>query len=118
MTLDYMKNNVTENMWNQVLEKYKPFQEKQKGGPLFFKLMMNQLLSNKESAAKALLERVVKYDTGNIQGEDDILSVTYAQYLRLFQERAVDWSHNKRVRFSFHCSVVAKCEVPEMPQLW
>jgi hypothetical protein len=46
LTLDYMKNNVTENLWNKVLEKYKPFQEKQKGGPLFFKLMMNQLLSN------------------------------------------------------------------------
>jgi hypothetical protein len=58
--LDYMKNNVTENLWNKVLEKYKPFQEKQKGGPLFFKLMMNQLLSNTESAAKALVERVEK----------------------------------------------------------
>jgi hypothetical protein len=53
LTLDYMKNNVNENLWNKVLEKYKTFQEKQKGGPLFFKLMMNQLLSNTESAAKA-----------------------------------------------------------------
>jgi hypothetical protein len=53
-----------------VLEKYKPFQEKQKGGPLFFKLMMNQLLSNTESAAKALVERVEKYNIGNIQGEE------------------------------------------------
>jgi hypothetical protein len=52
------------------LEKYKPFQEKQKGGPLFFKLMMNQLLLNTESAAKALVERVEKYNIGNIQGEE------------------------------------------------
>jgi hypothetical protein len=65
-----MKNNVTENLWNKVLEKYKAFQEKQKGGPLFFKLMMNQLLSNTESAAKALVERVEKYNIGNIQGEE------------------------------------------------
>jgi hypothetical protein len=28
LTLDYMKNNVTENLWNKVFEKYKPFQEK------------------------------------------------------------------------------------------
>jgi hypothetical protein len=70
LTLDYMKNNVTKNLWNKVLEKYKPFQEKQKGGPLFFKLMMNQLLSNTESAAKALVERVEKYNIGNIQGEE------------------------------------------------
>jgi hypothetical protein len=28
LTLDYKKNNVTENLWNKVLEKYKPFQEK------------------------------------------------------------------------------------------
>jgi hypothetical protein len=67
LTLDYMKNNVTENLWNKVLEKYKPFHEKQKGGPLFFKLMMNQLLSNTELAAKALVERVEKYNIRNIQ---------------------------------------------------
>jgi hypothetical protein len=30
---------------------------------------MNQLLSNTESAAKALVERVEKYNIGNIQGE-------------------------------------------------
>jgi hypothetical protein len=51
-----MKNNVTENLWNKVLEKYKPFHEKQKGGPLFLKFMMNQLFSNTEAAAKALSE--------------------------------------------------------------
>jgi hypothetical protein len=59
-----------ENLWNKVLDKYKPFQEKQKGGPLFFKLMMNQLLSNTESAAKASVESVEKYIIGNIQGEE------------------------------------------------
>jgi hypothetical protein len=69
LTLDYMENNVTENLSKKVLEKYKPFQEKHKGGPLFFKLMMNQLLSNTESTAKALVERVDKYNIGNIQGE-------------------------------------------------
>jgi hypothetical protein len=31
LTLDYMKKNVTQNLWNKVLDKYKPFQEKQKG---------------------------------------------------------------------------------------
>jgi hypothetical protein len=56
--------------WNKVLEKYKPFQEKQKGGPLFFKLMMNQLLFNTESTAKALVGRVEKYNIRNTQGEE------------------------------------------------
>jgi hypothetical protein len=46
--------NVTYNLWNKVLEKYKPFQEKQKGGPLFFKLMMNQIILNKVAAVKVL----------------------------------------------------------------
>jgi hypothetical protein len=32
--------------------------------------MMNQLLSNTESAAKAFVERVEKYNIGNIQGEE------------------------------------------------
>jgi methyltransferase-like protein len=35
LTLDYMKNNVTDNLWNKLLDKYKPFQEKKKGGPFF-----------------------------------------------------------------------------------
>jgi hypothetical protein len=38
LTLDYVKNNVTRNLWNKVLEKYKPFQKKQKGGPLCFQV--------------------------------------------------------------------------------
>jgi hypothetical protein len=62
LTLHYMKNNVTENLCNKGLEKYKPFHEKQKVGPLYFKLKMNQLLSNTEAAAKALVERVEKYN--------------------------------------------------------
>jgi hypothetical protein len=37
---------------------------------LFFKLTMNQLLSNIESAAKSLVERVEKYNIRNIQGEE------------------------------------------------
>jgi hypothetical protein len=75
LTLDYMKHNVTENIWNKVLEKYKPFREKQKGGPLFLKLMMNQLLSNTEAAAKVLLEKVEKYNIGNVQ-EKEVTKVT------------------------------------------
>jgi hypothetical protein len=59
LTLDYMKNNVTENVWNKILERYEPFHEKHKGGSLFFKLMLNQLLSNTELAAK-----------GNVPGEE------------------------------------------------
>jgi hypothetical protein len=62
-----MKNNVTEHLSNKVLEKYKPFYEMQKGGPLFFKLVMNQLLSNTEAAVKALVWRVEKYNIGNAQ---------------------------------------------------
>jgi hypothetical protein len=69
LTLDYMKNVVTENLWDKVLEKYKHFQEKQKGGPLLFKLMMNQLLSNTETAVKASVEGVEKYSIGNVQGK-------------------------------------------------
>jgi hypothetical protein len=70
LTLDYMKNNVTKDLWNKALEKYKPLQGKHKGGPLFLKLMMNKSLSNTESAARALVERVEQHSIGNIQGEE------------------------------------------------
>jgi hypothetical protein len=70
-----MKNNVTDNLWNKVVEKYKPFKEKQKGGPLFFKLVMNQLLSNTEAAVKALVERVERYNIWIVQGSE-VMKVT------------------------------------------
>jgi hypothetical protein len=63
-----MNNTVAENLSNKVLENYKPFQEKQKGGPLCFKLVMNQLLSNTEAAVKALVEQVEKNNIGIVQG--------------------------------------------------
>jgi hypothetical protein len=68
--VDYMKNNVTDNLWNKVVEKYNPFQEKQKGGPLFFKLAMNQLILNTEAAVKALVERVERYNIWIVQGAE------------------------------------------------
>jgi hypothetical protein len=70
-----MNNTVTENLWNKVIEKYKAFQEKQKGGPLFFKLVMNQLLSNTEAAVKALVEQVKKNNIGIVQGSE-VMKVT------------------------------------------
>jgi hypothetical protein len=54
-TLDYMKNNVTKNLLNKVLEKYKPFQEKQKGGPSFFKLMINPLFVKYGICSEAII---------------------------------------------------------------
>jgi hypothetical protein len=48
-----------------------PFKiNKKEARPFFSKLMMNQLLSNTESAVKVLVEEVGKYNIGNIQGEE------------------------------------------------
>jgi hypothetical protein len=50
--------------------KIQAFPRKSERRTLVFKLMMNQLMSNTESAAKALVERVEKYNIGNIQGNE------------------------------------------------
>jgi hypothetical protein len=52
-----------------------PFKRNREEELCFLKLMMNQLLSNTESAAKALVERVEKYNIGNIHG-DEVMKVT------------------------------------------
>jgi hypothetical protein len=45
----------------KISERYETFKAGEQGGPLFFILMMNHLLSDTEEAAQSLNERVKKF---------------------------------------------------------
>jgi hypothetical protein len=65
-----MQNNVTDSLYDKVYETYCQYPVEEQGGPLFFIIMMNLLLSNSEAAAESLIKRVRDLRIDAIQGEN------------------------------------------------
>jgi hypothetical protein len=70
LTYDFFQNNVSDELSMKISETYETFAVGEQGGPLFFILMMNHLLSDSEEAAISLNERVKKFDIKNVEGEN------------------------------------------------
>jgi len=70
LTYAYFQSNVSEELYEKAFETYDEFSSTEKGGPLFFIIMMNMLLSNTEEAASTLQERVKTFKLTNLPGED------------------------------------------------
>jgi hypothetical protein len=70
LTNAFFQNNVSDNLSMKISEMYRTFKEGKQGGPLFFILMMNHLLSNTEEVAMSLKERVKKFSIKSVQGKN------------------------------------------------
>ncbi len=70
LTYQFFENNVSENLWGKTFDKYSKYTEEQQGGPLFFIIMINKLLSNTEEAAVMLERRVRNFNISQLPGED------------------------------------------------
>jgi hypothetical protein len=71
LTHDFFQNNVSNNLSMKISETYKTFAVGEQGGPLFFVLMMNHLLSDTEEADISLNNCVVKkFDIKTVKGEN------------------------------------------------
>jgi hypothetical protein len=70
LTYDYFQQNVSDDLWMKVCESYDQYKVSEQGGPLFFILMMNHLLSDTEEAASSLVARLNDFKITNIRGED------------------------------------------------
>jgi hypothetical protein len=70
LTYEFFQNNVSEDLGMKISETYETFKAGEQGGPLFFILMMNHLLSDTEEAAQSLNERVKKFSIKSVQGEN------------------------------------------------
>jgi hypothetical protein len=70
LTHDFFANNVEDNLWMKVAENYDTFDHGEQGGPLFFIIMLNHLLSDTEEAAASLVKKVKTFEIRKVTGED------------------------------------------------
>ena len=70
LTYEYFINNVEEGLQTKVLETYLTYPPKQRGGPLFFKIMIDILQNNSSKAAKYLVQKVKDIKITNYAGEN------------------------------------------------
>jgi hypothetical protein len=70
VTYNFMKHNVSDSLWEKTFEKYDQHTASERGGPLFFILMLNVLLSNTAEAARTLESRVKNFKITSLRGED------------------------------------------------
>ena len=81
----FFKNNTSPELAEKVNEVYSTFPSQARGGPLFFAIMMEQVLSQTEEAVFALQTKLKKMDLKAIPGEnvDKAVSLARAAILRL-----------------------------------
>lgn len=84
-----LKNNIEPSLMARLQPKYDAFDKSERGGPLLFQLLMNELMYTNESAVKALKEQVEKYDIKKVAGEDikRISSILLSVSKRIFYSR-------------------------------
>jgi hypothetical protein len=74
VTLEYLVNNTDENLVLKINETYLSYPVEERGGPLFFKLLMDLLQNNSAEAAEYLVNVVKHLKISNFDGEN-ILNV-------------------------------------------
>jgi hypothetical protein len=70
LSFDLLENHCSEELWEKTMDKYNHHSEVEKGGPLFFVIMMSKLLSNTEEASDALTKPIRDFKISNLQGEN------------------------------------------------
>jgi hypothetical protein len=70
LTHSFFLNNMYDKLWMKVSETHETFKAGEKGGPLFFILVINHLLSDTEEASSALVAKVKTFKIRKITGED------------------------------------------------
>jgi hypothetical protein len=70
LTYKFLQNNVADKLWEKCFERYTKFKPTEQGGPLFFLIMLQQLVSNTDEAARALQLRLEKLNISEITGEN------------------------------------------------
>lgn len=81
----FFKNNVSPELAEKVSEVYMTFPMASRGGPLFFAIMMETILSQTEEAVLSLQTRLKKMDLKSIPGEnvDKAIGLARAAIVRL-----------------------------------
>ena len=77
LTFDYFRNNVDTDTYRKALETYNSYDLAERGGPLFFKIMMSLLQTDSVAVVQALKDRLTKMNLKNYEGEDVMKAVSH-----------------------------------------
>ena len=101
LTQQYLLNNVDEDLAAKTLEDYEEFQPAEQGGPLFFLIMLQNLLSNSREAALHLENKIKTLKILTVKGEDisKVVSHLRGALRRLIQMSQWDRSNPSHSRF-------------------
>ena len=67
----HFKSHVDEILYNEIDKQFQAYDKKQRGGPLFFKLLTDVLLVSNEQSLAALETTITKYNVA-VDGKDDL----------------------------------------------
>lgn len=88
LTYKFFENNCSPALFEKVSETYDSYSEAEKGGPLFFIIMVNAIMSQTEEASLSLQSRLKRIDLKDFPGEnvDKVVGLLRAviRRLRLF----------------------------------
>jgi hypothetical protein len=70
LTYAYFEKNCDSELWSQVMDSYELYPPEERGGPLFFVLMMQTLLSCTEEASAVLIQRLQSFKISSLTGEN------------------------------------------------
>ena len=81
----YLDNSMSNNLRARIVDKYRKFNSAQRGGPLLFKLMMDELVINTRDVADHLVNKLEGYDLSKVKGEDvtELTKIVRASVKRL-----------------------------------
>ena len=101
LTQQYLINNVDEDLAAKTLEDHEEFTPAEQGGPLFFFLMLQNLLSNSREAALHLENKIKTLKISTVKGEDisKVVSHLRGALRRLIQMSQWDRSNPSHSRF-------------------
>jgi hypothetical protein len=70
LSFDFLENQCYEELWDKTMDTYNHFSEVEKGGPLFFLIIMSKLLSDTEEASDVLTKCIRDFKISNLHGEN------------------------------------------------
>jgi hypothetical protein len=97
LTFEYLRTHTADPLWMKVNEEYNTFSADAKGGPLFLFLMINQLMADNDSIARALADKINSVKISSYKGEDVGEAVTHLRAIitRLKNMRRRDSTGNQ-----------------------
>jgi len=121
LTRDYMLNNVEEKLIQKVNETYLKYPMEERGGPLFFKIMIGILQNDSKDAAEFLINKVKTLNISTYEGEniETVVSLIRGAIDRL--ENLRDENDKSYIPDDFHedlYNVFQTTSVPEFNDLF